>query len=208
MPRGSAHARGEWVTFGLGVAWCWNVGRLPPGAFATTVVVAFDNQRIGIPVMVSVRMAEFSGGGKAGADQAYEVTRRAIVHCGTSGFQLPVEEYDQWREIEATLNSEGMQFRCHPCLPAPRHKRADQQVTAERNAVAKDLRSCATIDMIYAQASSRRSLATVRRGNASSVSPVSDARLGTAGNVCSPCRSRLSAAFSSRSCSWPHASQR
>ena len=44
-------------------------------------------------------------------------------------------------------------------------------------AVAKDLRSCATIDMIHAQASSRRSLATVRRGKALSVSPVSASRL-------------------------------
>ena len=42
--------------------------------------------------------------------------------------------------------------------------------------------------MICTQASSRRSLATVRRGRTSAVSPVSDARSGTAGSVCSPFR--------------------
>ena len=110
-PRGPPLTRGEREAFGLAVGQCWNVGSLSPSALATTVVVAFDMQRTGAPVTGSIRMVDFSGGSEADADRAFQAARRAIIRCGTKGFQLPVEKYDQWREVEATFNAEGMQFR-------------------------------------------------------------------------------------------------
>ena len=101
----------EWEAIGLAVGQCWNVGSLSASACATTVVVAFDIQRTGVPVTGSIRMVEFSGGSEADADRAFGAARRAIIRCGTKGFQLPVKTYDQWRELEATFNAEGLKFR-------------------------------------------------------------------------------------------------
>ncbi|MDE0522456.1 MAG: energy transducer TonB [Boseongicola sp.] len=110
-PRGPPLTGGEKEAFGLAVGQCWNVGSLSASARATTVVVAFDMQRTGVPVTGSIRMVEFHGGSEADADRAFGAARRAIIRCGTKGFQLPVEKFDQWREVEATFNSEGMQYR-------------------------------------------------------------------------------------------------
>ncbi|MEM9438259.1 MAG: energy transducer TonB, partial [Pseudomonadota bacterium] len=37
--------------------------------------------------------------------------RRAIIRCGATGFDLPREKYDQWRQIEMTFNPEEMRTR-------------------------------------------------------------------------------------------------
>jgi hypothetical protein len=103
--------RGEKEAFGLAVGQCWNVGNLSASARATTVFVAFDMQRTGVPVTGSIRMVDFLGGSQADAAEAFEEVRRAVIRCGTSGFQLPVEKYEQWRKVEATFNAEGLQFR-------------------------------------------------------------------------------------------------
>ena len=109
--RGPPLTRGEKEAFGLAVGNCWNVGSLTTSARATRVVVAFDMQRNGVPVTGSIRMVEFHGGSEADAGRAFEAARRAIIRCGSKGFQLPIEKFDQWREMEATFDSAGMQFR-------------------------------------------------------------------------------------------------
>ncbi|MDJ0639507.1 MAG: energy transducer TonB [Paracoccaceae bacterium] len=95
----------------VAVSRCWNVGSLSTEALGTTVVVAVEMEQSGKPITGSIRMVDFSGGSEAGARQAYEAARRAIIRCGARGFPLPVEKFDQWREIEMTFNPEGMQFR-------------------------------------------------------------------------------------------------
>ena len=109
--RGPPLTGGEKDAFRLAVSGCWNVGSLSTEALGTTVVVAFEMEQTGRPVTESIRMLSFSGGSDRGARQAFEAARRAIIRCGARGFDLPVEKYDQWREIEATFNPEGMQFR-------------------------------------------------------------------------------------------------
>ena len=109
--RGPPLTDGEREAFGLAVGKCWNVGSLSSSALATTVVVAFDMQRTGVPVTGSIRMIDFRGGNESDAGRAFEAARRAIIRCGTKGFQLPVDKFGQWREVEATFNAEGMQFR-------------------------------------------------------------------------------------------------
>ena len=111
VSRGPPLTGGEKEAFGLAVGGCWNVGSLSASARSTTVVVAFDMQRTGVPVTGSIRMVDFRGGSEADADRAFGAARRAIIRCGTKGFQLPAEKFDRWREVEATFSEEGMEFR-------------------------------------------------------------------------------------------------
>ncbi|WP_413720877.1 energy transducer TonB [Silicimonas sp. MF1-12-2] len=110
-PTGPPLTGGEKDALRVSVSQCWNVGSLSTEALATTVVVAVSMQETGVPDNGSIRMVSFSGGSEAGARQAFEAARRAIIRCGARGFPLPVEKYSQWRDIEMTFNPEGMQFR-------------------------------------------------------------------------------------------------
>jgi hypothetical protein len=65
----------------------------------------------GKPNSGSIRMLSASGGGDTAAKQAFEAARRAIIRCGASGFNLPVEKYDSWRDIEMTFNPERMRIK-------------------------------------------------------------------------------------------------
>ena len=95
----------------VAVSQCWNVGSLSTDALGTTVIVGVEMEQTGRPVTGSIRMVSFSGGSEGAARQAFEAARRAIIRCGARGFQLPVEKYGEWRDIEMTFNPEGMQFR-------------------------------------------------------------------------------------------------
>lgn len=101
---------GEREAFGLTVGQCWNVGSLSSTALATTVVVAFEMRRTGVPVTESIRMVDYHGGGRADANRAFGAARRAIIRCGTKGFRLPIEKYGQWREMTVAFSAEGMRF--------------------------------------------------------------------------------------------------
>ena len=59
----------------------------------------------------SIEMLSASGGSAAAARQAFEAARRAIIRCGASGYDLPTEKYDRWRNIEMTFNPEKMRIR-------------------------------------------------------------------------------------------------
>lgn len=96
---------------GLQIAHCWNVGSLSPEGLAVSVRVGFSLDRSGRPDLASIRLIEASGGSDAAARQAFEAARRAIIRCGSQGYNLPVEKYAQWREIEMTFNPEKMRIR-------------------------------------------------------------------------------------------------
>ncbi len=102
---------GEKEGLRVAVSRCWNVGSLSTDALGTTVVVAVEMEQSGKPISGSIRLVSSSGGSSNGERQAFEAARRAIIRCGANGFGLPVEKFDQWREIEMTFNPEGMQFR-------------------------------------------------------------------------------------------------
>ena len=42
---------------------------------------------------------------------AFEAARRAVLRCQRGGFDLPIEKYDHWRDIEMTFNPEKMRRR-------------------------------------------------------------------------------------------------
>jgi hypothetical protein len=95
----------------LAIASCWNLGSLSSDALATTVVVGVEMTPDARPVAGSIRLVRFSGGTEAAARQAFEAARRAILRCGATGYNLPTEQYDQWRDIEMTFNPESMRTR-------------------------------------------------------------------------------------------------
>jgi hypothetical protein len=110
-PTGPPLTSGEKDALRVAVERCWNVGSLSSDALQTTVVVAVDMNEDGTPVQASVRMIESTGGTGAGVRQAFEAAKRAILRCGASGFELPVEKYDRWRKIEMVFNPEKMRIK-------------------------------------------------------------------------------------------------
>ncbi|SEK22808.1 Cell division and transport-associated protein TolA [Roseovarius azorensis] len=110
-PAGPPLTSGEKDALRVAVQQCWNVGSLSSEALATTVVVTVGMAEDGKPKTGSIRMLSSSGGSDAAARQAFEAARRAIIRCGANGFNLPVEKYDQWRDIEMTFNPERMRIK-------------------------------------------------------------------------------------------------
>ena len=92
---------------------CWNVGSASTGAMQTKVTVAFSMTEDGRVDTGSIRMLSFEGGSQSDADVAYRMARSALVRCqndgGRSGYDLPDDKYDQWRNVELTFNPENMQ---------------------------------------------------------------------------------------------------
>lgn len=110
-PQGPPLTAGEKDALRVAVQNCWNVGSLSSEALRTTVVVGVTMSEDARPVTGSIRMIDATGGGGAAAKQAYEAARRAIIRCGAGGFDLPVEKYDHWRDIEMTFNPEKMRIK-------------------------------------------------------------------------------------------------
>ena len=90
---------------------CWNVGALSTDALAVTVTVAVSMQPDGRPDAGSIRLADAEGGSGAAVERAFDAARRAIIRCGQDGYDLPSDQYDQWRDIEMVFNPESMRIR-------------------------------------------------------------------------------------------------
>lgn len=110
-PQGPPLTAGEKDALRVAVQNCWNVGSLSSEALRTTVVVGVDMSEDARPVNSSIQMLSASGGSGDAAKQAFEAARRAIIRCGSGGFDLPVEKYDHWRDIEMTFNPERMRIK-------------------------------------------------------------------------------------------------
>ena len=90
------------------IAQCWNVGSLSAAARKTEVTVAFDLSRAVKPVKDTVTLVRYRGGPQEAADEAFRAARRAILRCGSNGFERPAGSYAQWRKVEITFNPESM----------------------------------------------------------------------------------------------------
>lgn len=110
-PQGPPLTAGEKDALRVAVQSCWNVGSLSTDALNTTVVVNVAMSQDGKPVASSIRMTSSSGGSEQAALQAFEAARRAIIRCGARGFDLPVDKYSQWQDIEMTFNPERMRIK-------------------------------------------------------------------------------------------------
>lgn len=110
-PSGPPLSAGERDALRVAVSNCWNVGSLSTEALNTTVIVAVSLTEDSKPVASSIKMLSSSGGTEAAAAKAFGAARRAIIRCGSSGFDLPIEKYSRWRDIEMTFNPEGMRLK-------------------------------------------------------------------------------------------------
>jgi hypothetical protein len=110
-PSGPPLSAGEKESLRVAVSSCWNVGSLSSEALRTTVVVNVEMNQDGTPKTNSILMIGSSGGSQAAAAQAFEAARRAIIRCGARGYQLPVDKFGQWQNIEMTFNPERMRIK-------------------------------------------------------------------------------------------------
>ena len=94
----------------LAIQGCWNVNPTSESA-RITVTVAVRMERNGMPVLSSIRQISASEGSARAQRSAFDAARRAIIRCAKGGYQLPVEKYDRWREIEMTFNPDKMRIR-------------------------------------------------------------------------------------------------
>ncbi len=109
LPAGPPMSGSEKEGFRVAVNRCWNVD---PGSEAArvTVTVAFGLDRDG-GVQGDVRQLAVDGGTSGSQSIAFQAARRAILRCGASGYDLPADKYDQWREVEITFDPSGMRLR-------------------------------------------------------------------------------------------------
>ncbi len=110
-PTGPPLTRGEKDALRVAVSQCWNVGSLSTESLGTTVIIGVKMSRDGKPDANSIEMLSFEGGSRGAAQRTYDSARRAIIRCGARGYNLPVEKYDHWRDIEMTFNPEKMRVR-------------------------------------------------------------------------------------------------
>jgi hypothetical protein len=101
--------QGEKDSLRRAVSACWNLGTSSTEALGTTVTVLVAMSPEARPV--SVTLIGSSGGAEAGVRAAFDAARRAVIRCGQSGYPLPPDKYDQWREVEMVFNPEGMRLR-------------------------------------------------------------------------------------------------
>lgn len=109
-PSGPPLTGGERDALRLAVSNCWVVD-VGSQAANVTVTVGVSMNRDGTVVGNEVRRISATGGDETAQRSAYEQARRAILRCQRSGYPLPVEKYDQWREIEMVFNPEGMRLK-------------------------------------------------------------------------------------------------
>jgi hypothetical protein len=56
-----------------------------------------------------VRLIGGSGGSDTAIGIAFESARRAVLRCqSTTGYDLPADKYEQWREVEMTFDPSGV----------------------------------------------------------------------------------------------------
>lgn len=110
-PSGPPMTGAETDAMRVAVQACWNVGALSMEALRTTVVVGVSVNPDGKPDAASIRMVSSDGGDDVATGQAFEAARRAIIRCGSRGFPLPQDKYDQWKELELVFDPNGMRMR-------------------------------------------------------------------------------------------------
>ncbi|MCC6864230.1 MAG: cell envelope biogenesis protein TolA [Rhodobacteraceae bacterium] len=110
-PSGPPMTGAETDAMRVAVQACWNVGALSMEALRTTVVVGFSVNQNGKPDAASIHLVSSDGGSDVSTGQAFEAARRAIIRCGSKGFPLPKDKYEQWKEIELVFDPNGMRMR-------------------------------------------------------------------------------------------------
>jgi len=110
VPTGPPLSQGERDALRVAVQQCWNVNVGSPAA-DVTVVLGMAMNRNGKVEPASLRLLSSEGGSGQAVDIAFQAARRAILLCQGGGYELPIEKYEQWKDIEMTFNPEKMRLR-------------------------------------------------------------------------------------------------
>jgi len=99
--------QGETEAFRLQVRRCWNV-EVGTEAANVVVTIRFNMTPDNKVVPGSITQVAASGGSAEAIRMAYDWGRRAILRCQVQGggYQLPIEKYAQWQQVEVTFNPE------------------------------------------------------------------------------------------------------
>lgn len=94
---------------------CWNMGSASTAVLNTKVTLAFSMGRDGQVNIGSIAMISFEGGSRSDADIATRIAKSALIRCqnaeGRSGYEMPADKYDQWRNVELKFNPDKMRQR-------------------------------------------------------------------------------------------------
>lgn len=101
-------SRSEIEAFRLAIDNCWNKGSLSREASAMTVSIRFSMAANGMPISDTIRLMDHQGGSPAGAQQAFDVGRRAIIGCAGAGYPLPPEKYNRWKDVIIDFRPDGI----------------------------------------------------------------------------------------------------
>ena len=102
-PSGMTEA--ERGAFALSVGKCWNQAALTDGARGVSVTVALRIDADRRPVTETLRLVSHNPASAPGDDvaAAYDAARRAILRCGSPGFDLPAHKRAAWSATEITF---------------------------------------------------------------------------------------------------------
>ena len=109
VPSGPPLSQGEKDALRVSVQKCWVVDVGSQSA-NVTVTVGLSMTREG-KVDGAIKLLSSEGGDERATKTAYEAARRAILRCQKGGYNLPIEKYDHWRDIEITFNPEKMRLK-------------------------------------------------------------------------------------------------
>ena len=108
---GPPMTQGEKDALRVAVSKCWNLGAVSTEAMNTVITVSVSLSENGTPDFSSIRMTDFTGGSQSAANTMLEAARSAIFRCGRDGFSLPLDKYDQWKDLELVFDPRGMSMR-------------------------------------------------------------------------------------------------
>ena len=97
---------GEYDTLTFDIEQCWNVPVGLANDVSNVITIGLKLNRAGRLEGSPENLSSNSG---VGMIQAYEAARRAVISC--QPYKLPIEKYEQWREIVIDLDPSGMVLR-------------------------------------------------------------------------------------------------
>lgn len=113
-PAGTSLTAAETGSFLGQIGQCWNIEAVSTDAQLVTVTLVFRLSPEGMVEPGSIRRMGYTGGTEAAAETAYRVAEQALMECqsrGRSGYDLPPEKYELWREPSIRFNPETMRLR-------------------------------------------------------------------------------------------------
>ena len=110
-PKGPPMSQGEKDALRVSVQKCWNLGAVSTEAMQTVITVRVSLSEDTRPDLSSIRMTDFTGGSQAAANTMLAAAQSAIFRCGRDGFPLPLDKYDQWKDLELVFDPRGKSMR-------------------------------------------------------------------------------------------------